>query len=405
MPYRLISLWTTAAMAAIGVVALAILWVLGRDVDQTVQASRGIRRRILVLGLAMLGLGQAAILTGCGAKPDSSAVSPASVAAEIAALEAMMPVVPDNAPITQAIADQWWAVAQASHELWLDRAFRQILLNDPELLYEYFTVFDGAMSSIWSRIPPEMWTSLRSDETFRRRFQELSDILEAEIDARVVIPNRPGQPLYQLSHARETTPGLAGMELTETPEWRRICEVWVWSQRVIHGEFGGYPYADEASREVMLRAAQLRLYDIASLESAGLLTGDEASLLAAGIEEWIQELAEFREAPMVGWSCYGYCPGPDDLDFLRWFETDVLLLERMIDAGTLSPAVAGRMVELGRWHIDHGQEMNTQYMIVYTLEQRGMSETEAQAHIEELIARGQAICDRLGESLNGGPGG
>ena len=141
---------------------------------------------------------------------------------------------------------------------------------------------------------------------------------------------------------RENAESLAGMELTESPPWKRLKSVW--------GILDAMPNADYLSdddlRELRETIASGRA-EVELLERAGMLLGTEAELLILDLYPPTGMIGTPRYSRGPGGLSYDYPLDPSDIgrypSTLRLKE-QLPLLEWLLDEKHVRPAVMARIV-------------------------------------------------------------
>ncbi|HUU21336.1 MAG TPA: hypothetical protein VM389_02255, partial [Phycisphaerae bacterium] len=140
-----------------------------------------------------------------------------------------------------------------------------------------------------------------------------------------------------IERARRAGPPLAGAELADTPEWRRLVRIW---RQAAQAASLAAPYNYAGRQRMVLRVA-LAQADADALAGAGLLSEAEADLLRSGLEA-LHEFHRVRRHTIatrhVG--CYGN--GPEQFPMapsLEGLTKRAALLGKLADSGKLRPEV------------------------------------------------------------------
>jgi|GEM_PF-6149342 len=145
-----------------------------------------------------------------------------------------------------------------------------------------------------------------------------------------------------LARIRQAGPPLRGVELTDTPEWRRLSRTWRQAEEAVYRIV---PF-NRLGRRNLLHRLRLARADVVALAEAGLLTAPEAELLTDNIANRREFLADFRhDSSGRKTMCYGAGPAEFPLaPLLARLEQRVALVEGLRQAGKLQPAVCAKII-------------------------------------------------------------
>ncbi len=421
MPYRLVTLWVVI-VGLLGVIALGLLVALGKNPRRVAANATGWKRKLLIAGLALLGLGGVADAQDATDTP-TSAAQVSEPAEAVSALQ-------DSEEWQR--FDAGWRQAEAASGLsYFETEAEQqacleeinvpalqadlVMLVNLDLLTEnegqFLTAALAELEHEIRLIQAEDWSRYRNDSPEPMaspwaRAEEMFPLLETiaaqeaidpavvekmlasiddeldvmlddwglsyEVETRVQESSESAQAVE--AHLRQVaeqfsdvadalaTRGVDAAELEATPQWQRIVAAWQAAGEILADSENGAPFTTREKGNLMAALSRAQ-GDAGRLVEAGHLTAGEAGLLADGTARLRDRIGELRASDVFIGTCYirvslVYAPAAV---WQRWENMDALL-EDVLAQETLSPTVAARLLQSVQDDLPQGDGRGTLHM-------------------------------------------
>jgi hypothetical protein len=407
MPYRLMTLWVVI-VGLLGVIALGLLVALGKNPRRVAANATGWKRKLLIAGLAMLGLSEAGY-----AQEVTTPASTAQVSESAEALSALQ----DSEEWQR--FDAGWRQAEAASGLsyFETEAEQQACLegiNFPALQDDVamlvslgsLTEAEGALlaagleemaSHIAQAIPgevpwvvtdpgsppPEFWRRVENTlpllesvaiqdvvdpavieavlAMIDREWARLETVDEHDIQVETELRFRADDDMVwedvfsEIAQARERfldsalllarRYGDEDIPLAETRQWQHLIPIWREAAEIDSGARGRYPFT-EAEKCALQSHILQAMREVDTLRRLGHLSASEHSFLREELARLDGAICRFRPVELQGATCY---MGGDMTThpMARWLrcESRVELIESILAQGALQPEVAQVMTQ------------------------------------------------------------
>ncbi len=312
MPYRLVPFWGVI-VGLLGVIAIGVLVATRKDWRRVTAEATGWRRKLLVAGLAMLGITATAAMEGC-----VSCYEPMPVTAEAVSRDDMLGYM-------QQLSDR---IALAEAALANDRLDRQV----------------------GREVIDQLWQA-RGEAIY---LYESSDLTSAEREQLATLGEEARLLIEQLEQHVDALPSALG----ETAEWQALDATWREAEEIASGPRDSYPFTEDEKLALLSDLDSARA-DLVLLERKELLTQAEGDLLASGLVRLAREVECRRPTEMQGHSCYIAMPvvfGPEQ----EWerLQNVAGLMDVVLAQEVLTPAAAEKVLQAAKdeaesFNVDH----------------------------------------------------